>query len=101
MNISQQLETAMLSAIEGSVSQTVGMTVAVADFPAPVGALVEIQRPPGDPVMAEVIGFRDEQTIVFPYSSIAGVRRGSRVRVVRTRRMLPLGNSMLGRVIDA
>lgn len=101
MNISQQLETAMLSAIEGSVSQTVGMTVAVADFPAPVGALVEIQRPSGDPVTAEVIGFRDEHTIVFPYSSIAGVRRGSRVRVVKTRRMLALGNSLLGRVIDA
>ena len=91
----------MLSSLAGSVSQTVGMTVAVMDFPAPIGALVEIQRPAGEPVMAEVIGFRDEQTIIFPFSGIAGVRRGSRVILRKTRRTIRLGNSLLGRVIDA
>ena len=101
LNISEQLGTAMLSSLEGSVSQTVGMTVAVMDFPAPIGALVEIKRSAGEPVMAEVIGFKDEQTIIFPFSGIAGVRRGSRVILKKTRRTIALGNGLLGRVIDA
>ena len=101
MDIAQQLETIMPTALYGTVARTVGMTVSVAGFPAPVGALAEIQRQAGAPVMAEVIGFRDELTLLYPLSELDGVRHGNRVRLVRTARWLRMGNEMLGRVFDS
>ena len=45
-SIIAQLDRVMTTAITGSVAQTVGMTISAAGFPAPVGALAEIQRDP-------------------------------------------------------
>ncbi len=91
----------MPTALVGSVARTAGTTVSVADFPAPVGALAEVRRQAGPPLLAEVIGFRDQLTVLYPFSELAGVRRGNRVRLVRTSRWLRVGNELLGRVIDA
>jgi len=99
--VNGQLEAIMPTALLGSVASTMGMTASVADFPAPVGALVEIERQAGEPLAAEVVGFRDELTLVYPYSDLSGVRRGNRVRLVRTARWLRVGEELLGRVIDA
>ena len=46
-NLPQHLDGAILAGLTGSVVQTVGLTAAVADFPAPVGALVSIERQSG------------------------------------------------------
>ncbi|HEX3998326.1 MAG TPA: FliI/YscN family ATPase [Pirellulales bacterium] len=96
-----QLDRVMPTALVGSVVRTSGMTAAVADFPAPVGALVEIERQTGTPLRAEVIGFRDAITLVYPYSDLNGVRRGNRVRLLGTTRWLRVGDGLLGRVVDA
>jgi flagellum-specific ATP synthase len=101
LDVAAQLEAVMPTALVGSVAGTVGMTVLVAGFPAPVGAVAEIQRHPGPPLVAEVIGFRDEMTLLYPFSDPAGVRHGHRVRLVRTTRWLRVGDQLLGRVIDA
>lgn len=91
----------MLAGVTGSVMQVSGLAAAVAGMPAPVGAIVAIQRQSGSELEAEVIGFRNEQTIVMPLSDLDGVRRGSSVRLVRTARTLPIGDALLGRVVDA
>jgi flagellum-specific ATP synthase len=85
----------------GSVLETTGGTAAVADFPAPVGSVVDIERSSGGHVRAEVIGFRNNRTLVFPYESLVGVRRGAQVRLINTLRQLRVGDGLLGRVIDA
>ena len=95
------LDSAVLAGLTGSVVQTVGLTAAVADFPAPVGALVAIEKQSGETVEAEVVGFRDKHTLVMPHSSLEGVRRGSPVTLIRTTRTLSVGEALLGRVIDA
>jgi len=100
-DLTDQLETVMPTALTGSVVRTIGMTAAVAGFPAPVGALVEIERQTGHPVMGEVVGFRDDQTVVYPLSSLSGVRHGNRVRLVRSSRFVRVGQQLLGHVIDA
>ena len=97
----EQLETIMPARLSGRVVRTVGMTAAVGGFPAPVGATVEIDREAGEPVRGEVVGFRDDRTLVYPLRSLAGVRRGNRVRLVRTSRFVRVGDQLLGRVIDA
>jgi len=100
-DIFQQLDRVMPTALTGSVVHTVGMTAAVAGFPAPVGALVEIERSNAAPLRAEVIGFRDDLTLLYPLSPMAGVRRGNPVRLVKTARWLRVGEGLLGRVVDA
>jgi flagellum-specific ATP synthase len=97
----EQLDHIMPTGLTGSVAQTVGTTVSAAGFPAPVGAVAEIQRPSGSPLLAEVVGFRDDLTVLCPLSDLSGVQRGSRVRLVRTTHWLRVGPELLGRVIDA
>jgi flagellum-specific ATP synthase len=97
----QYLNSAMLAGLTGSVVQTTGLVAAVADFPAPVGALVNIERQSGNALEAEVVGFRDHHTLVMPLGSLDGIRRGSPVRLVRTSRTMRVGTELLGRVIDA
>jgi flagellum-specific ATP synthase len=96
-----QLNETMTSSLVGSVAETVGMTTAVADFPAPVGAVVRVERDAGEPTEGEVVGFRDGLTLVYLLAATTGVRRGNRVRLVRTCRTLRVGSALLGRVIDA
>ncbi|HJQ81984.1 MAG TPA: FliI/YscN family ATPase [Lacipirellulaceae bacterium] len=95
------LNSTMTASLTGCVVETVGMTVAVADFPAPVGAVVSIERETGLPVEGEVVGFRDDATMVYLIAGTAGVRRGNRVRLVRTSRSLRVGPALLGRIVDA
>ena len=98
--LTDQLDGIMPTALEGSVVRTVGMTAAVAGFPAPVGAVAEIQRESGASLEAEVVGFRDDLTLLYPLSDMQGVRRGNRVRLMRTTHWLRVGPELLGRVID-
>src|SRR6187549_1220254 len=101
LDLAEQLDDILPAALEGRIVRTVGMTAAAAGFPAPVGALVEIDRHAGGPLEAEVIGFRDEVTLLFPFAELAGVRHGDRVRLKRTKNWVRVGPGLLGRVIDA
>jgi flagellum-specific ATP synthase len=101
LTLADQLDHIMPTALTGSVARTVGTTVSAAGFPAPVGAVAEIQRQAGSPLLAEVVGFRDDLTVLYPLSDLSGVRRGNRVRLLRTTRWLRVGPELLGRVIDA
>jgi flagellum-specific ATP synthase len=96
-----QLERITPTALRGSVARIAGMTVAIADFPAPVGALVEIERKANSPLRAAVIGFQDQLTIAYPLAGMSGVRRGDCVRLVKTTNWLRVGMGLLGRVVDA
>lgn len=96
-----QLDAIMPTAIVGSVVQTDGAATAVSGFPAPVGAVVQIERHSGPPVTGEVVGFRDELTLVCPLGDMAGVRYGSRVRLASTSRFVRAGQALLGRVVNA
>jgi ATPase FliI/YscN family len=100
-NLANQLDAAIPFALTGSIVRTEGLAAAVADFPVPVGAVVQIERQAGEPVEAEVIGFRDRLTLVYPLGELTGVRHGNRVRLARTARTVRVGPDLLGRVIDA
>jgi flagellum-specific ATP synthase len=100
MQIEEHISTIMPVELIGSVVRTMGMTVSAIGFPAPVGSLARIQRQNSEPLIAEVIGFKDNLTLLFPYSDISGVRRGNRVQMVRTVPWLRVGENLLGRVVN-
>ncbi|ADB18990.1 ATPase, FliI/YscN family [Pirellula staleyi DSM 6068] len=96
-----QLDSIVTSRISGSIVRTEGLTAAAAGFPAPLGSLALIERQAGAPVEAEVIGFRDNLTLLFPLGDVIGIRQGNRVTLARSTRSVRVGNQLLGRVIDA
>ncbi len=100
-DVTDQLAEMMPTALTGRVVQTAGTAMAVADFPAPVGCQVEIQRQTGGAIYGEVIGFRNGQTLVSPLGELQGIRHGSQVRLRRTARQVRIGRALLGRVVNA
>ena len=96
-----QLDAILPTGLTGTVVESDGTTIAVAGFPAPVGAVVRIDNGAAAGLSAEVIGFRDQWTLVSPIGALQGVRRGQRVSLARTSRSVSVGDGLLGRVIDA
>ncbi len=95
------LSTIMPTRIQGRVVRTVGLAISVEGFPAPIGAIATIDRPGDEPLEAEVVGFQESLTILYPMGELAGVRRGDVVRLMQTTQWLRVGPQLLGRVIDA
>ena len=86
----------------GQVAQTVGLSLAVRDFPAPVGSRCLIDcRTGGRSVPAEVVGFREHDTLLMPLAGTEGIGRGDTVRCIATSQSIGVGPALLGRVIDA
>src|SRR5580765_559116 len=98
--LAEQVRRILPMGITGSVNKIVGLTVSVAGFPAPLGAVCEILTEGGGPVRGEVIGFRDDETLLLPYGDLAGTRRGNRVTLVQSAPGVRVGDRLLGRVLD-
>ena len=75
-------------------------TILEAELPSvQVGDLVQVLGANGI-VPAEVVGFRSGSGLLMPYSSIDGVRPGTRVRVKGLGAMVGVGPELIGRVVD-
>jgi flagellum-specific ATP synthase len=98
--LAEQVRRILPVAISGSVSRIVGLTVSVIGFPAPLGAICAIGRENGSPIEGEVVGFRDEETLILPHGDLAGVRRGNVVTLVQSAPGIRVGDRLLGRVLD-
>ncbi|WP_166827622.1 FliI/YscN family ATPase [Thalassoroseus pseudoceratinae] len=101
MDYHQQLAQSVPFGLSGHISRVVGLTASVAGFPAPLGAVCQIERGHGKLIDAEVVGFRDREALLLSYGDLAGVRRGNRVRLRQSSPTVRVGPSLLGRVIDA
>lgn len=86
--------------VRGSIASVVGLTMEAQHFPAPLGALCRVHRRSGTPLDAEVVGFRDEATLLVGYGELRGVRRGDSVSLISSSPHVWVGAQMLGRVFD-
>jgi FliI/YscN family ATPase len=85
---------------EGRVHEVVGLLVEVAGITAPVGS--ELALPLADRTLAlEVIGFRHGRLLAAPLGATSGVEPGAPVSLTAGAAMVPVGDALLGRVIDA
>lgn len=88
--------------VSGKVIQIVGLVVEGYCPTATVGTLCHlIPLGGGEPVPAEVVGFRDSRALLMPLGDLRGLGPGSLIRVVRDSATLPVGDHLLGRVLDA
>jgi flagellum-specific ATP synthase len=85
--------------VTGRVCAVRGLTVSVADFPAPVGGscrIVQGRRA----IEARVIGFAGQETLVMPLGGTSGIRRRDPVEFTGAEQTVGVGPDMLGRVLD-
>ena len=86
----------------GKVSQFFGLVVESIGPDVFVGELCEIySRTQGTPVFAEVVGLREGKVLLMPYDELQGVSLGSEVIATGKAVYTPVGEELLGRVIDA
>lgn len=98
----------------GRLTRAVGLVLEAVGLRLPVGSDCLIELPPGYPqktAEAEVVGFAGDRILLMPLSAVDGLLPGARVYALespagaggvgpRTKR-LPVGDGMLGRVVDA
>ncbi|OEU61122.1 MAG: flagellum-specific ATP synthase FliI, partial [Desulfuromonadales bacterium C00003094] len=88
--------------VSGKVTKIVGLVVEGYCPASTVGTLCElVPLNGGEPVPAEVVGFRDGRALLMPLGELRGLGPGSLIRVLRDSASLAVGPELLGRVIDA
>ncbi len=86
--------------VEGRLTRMVGLTLEAVGFQAPVGSRCEVQGANGKPIEAEVVGFSGETLYLMPTGDVRGLIPNARVRPLRSDSQVPVGNALLGRVVD-
>jgi flagellum-specific ATP synthase len=86
--------------LHGKVTQVVGLVIEGYCPDTSVGAICEIRPQVGEPIPAEVVGFRNNKTLLMPLGELRGVGLDSLITVTREKASLGVGPLMLGRVID-
>jgi flagellum-specific ATP synthase len=87
----------------GRVRSVVGLMIEATDVHAAVGDLCHIltDDPGAKPIPAEVVGVRDEISLLMPLGRSAGLRAGCLVRRSAMPLSVRVGDALLGRVIDS
>lgn len=84
-----------LVAFNGLVIESIGPD-------AHLGELCELDAGDGrEPVQAEVVGFQQDRILLMPYGNVQGISADSRVRGTGRSLSIPVGDALLGRVVDA
>ncbi|MCO5785018.1 flagellar protein export ATPase FliI [Pseudomonas sp. G11-1] len=89
--------------VEGRLIRMVGLTLEAEGLQAPVGSrcVVISDSPQGETrVEAEVMGFAGSKIYLMPVDRMQGLQPGARVVPAAGGGKLPMGNEMLGRVLD-
>jgi flagellum-specific ATP synthase len=105
----------------GTLVRVAGLVLEAAGIRVPVGSICEVLTPGQPPILAEVVGFTGDRAYLMPTSEVHGLSSGARVvprpapavpprygqahhawRRREDRSLhLPMGDGLLGRVIDA
>lgn len=86
----------------GKIENIVGMSIEASGIKASIGDINTIASKDGKrKVMAEVVGFKGDKTILMPYDFIEGMGSGDFVRSTKNRLRIPVGSFLCGRTINA
>jgi flagellum-specific ATP synthase len=86
--------------VAGQVQAVSGMTIEACELTLPLGSLCRIHSFGGKTSAAEVIGFRENATLLMPLSATAGVARGDRIENISAAPRIWCSEQLLGRVLS-
>ena len=107
--------------MQGTLVRVTGLVLEAAGVRAPVGAVCAVGQPGEAPVTAEVVGFHGDRAYLMPTGEVHGLASGARVVPLPVPQIaprlgaenhpwrrsedrglhLPMGDGLLGRVVDA
>ncbi len=98
--VREALDRAAPLRLRGRVTRLVGLVVEAEAAGVRQGEAVEIHTPGRPPLLAEVVGFRDDRAVLLPLGDPAGL--GADSEILPTGRPLAIraGDALLGRVLD-
>ena len=97
----QALDTAATIRPAGRVVEVIGLTIESEGPAVNVGETCQIEQLSGrSAVLAEVVGIRKGRLILMPLGDTTGIGPGSMVTPIGGRFSVPVGDGLLGRVID-
>ena len=88
---------------KGRVVNVVGLTIESAGPDAKLGDVCRIltgSDADAKPVMAEVVGFKDNKTLLMPYSAVTGIGLGSIVENTEKTLKVTVSDELLGKALD-
>ena len=86
---------------QARVVQVIGLAIEAEGLLAETGEVCEIRVNHGrPPVIAEVVGFKQDRALLMPLGETSGIQVGSTVVATRSPFSVPVGKELLGRVID-
>lgn len=87
-------------AMIGRVSDVAGLTVTVTGLPAATGTMCRLHLKSGAEIAAQVVGFRDDRTVLMPLKDSLGVARGDEVVAEPGEARVGVCDALLGRMLD-
>jgi flagellum-specific ATP synthase len=100
-NVGPTLESMAPVMLTGRVSRYDGNMLSCDGFPTTIGALCSVETEGGKHAIAEVIGFEQGKNLLSLHEVGARIRVGATVRLVDDGFSIPIGEALLGRVVDA
>src|SRR3954468_13826649 len=95
------LDMAQLTRDIGKVTQVTGFLISGFITEVSVGTVCEIFPNSGAPsFLSEVVGFKDREVLLMPLGEMRGLGLGSTILVRRNMASIPVGDALLGRLIN-
>lgn len=97
----QTIETTRIIRCYGRVAQVVGLVIEGVGPRLAIGEECHIERGEGEePVLAEVVGFKEKRMLIMPLGEIRGIQPGNRIVPKGSPARAKIGMSLLGRVLN-
>lgn len=96
----EAVETEPRLRLQGRIVKVIGLIAEAEGVGASIGSRCRIENEPGQGMMAEVVGFKDDRLLLMPYGNTRGIRPGSRVSLMDETPHADVGEAFLGRVVN-
>jgi len=94
------VETSSFVKKTGKISQIIGLLIESNGPGVSIGSICTIQSKNRSPVEAQVVGFRDNKTLLMPLGDIYGIAPGCTIEVTEEQPSFSVSSEMIGRVLD-
>lgn len=98
--LAERLEAAETKPVQGRLVRAIGPVLRARVFGASIGELCRVTVREGPPLLAEVVGIDGDEVVLTPLGDLNQLVGGAEVRRLRRPLEAPVGDALLGRVLD-
>ncbi|WP_423219552.1 flagellar protein export ATPase FliI [Clostridium novyi] len=99
-NIKNKIAKCDFKYTEGLVKQVIGLTIEVEGIKAFVGEVCTIYNKEKEPIMCEVVGFKEDNVILMPLGELIGIGPGCKVVPSKKYLSVKCSDDLLGKVLN-